>query len=137
MIGLVSCSARKLTHAAPAHELYCSPLFRLSLAYAERTCSKVYVLSALHGLVEIDAMLDPYEQRLSGPDAAEWGQRVIARIEARHEPGAVAILAGAVYADAVIAAARPGSRWAFVRPLGNMSIGARLQWLSRRAKEAA
>ena len=134
MIGLIACAAQKLDRAAPARDLYCSPLFRKSLAYVEQHCATVYVLSALHGLVALDTVIAPYDQRLSG-SASAWGRRVLVHLEERHGPGPVTILAGQVYANAVIAAARAGSRWAFIRPLGNKMIGPRLRWLNEQLRE--
>lgn len=150
MIGLVSCSARKLGHAAPARELYCSPLFRLALAHAERTCSAVYALSALHGLVELDALIAPYNRRLGGKAEREaWASRVASSLVQRHgrEAGYL-VLAGADYAVPLATALRTidghrGGSWRGVAPeliktpLAGMPMGARLRWLSQQNKEAA
>jgi hypothetical protein len=67
-VGLVGCAARKLQGPAPARELYVSQLFRKASAYAEATCDRWYILSAKHGLVHPDTVLEPYDVRLgAGP----------------------------------------------------------------------
>lgn len=136
MIGLVSCSSLKLEHAAPARELYVSPLFRMSLAYARARCSSVYVLSALHGLVELDAVIEPYDRRLDDSDVAErqiWGSTVVAELEARHGESDLMVLAGQLYAGPVrFYSGHWGRR--FLEPLRGMMLGRRLQWLTRETR---
>ena len=53
-VGLVGCAKQKHIGTHPARYLYRSPLFRLALSYAERTCDEVLILSALHEVVEPD-----------------------------------------------------------------------------------
>lgn len=64
-IGLVACCSAKLPHAAPARDLYVSPLFTKSRAYVERTCGKWFILSAKHFLVDPDQVLAPYDESLN------------------------------------------------------------------------
>jgi hypothetical protein len=45
-IGLVGCVKSKRSQAAPARELYSSPLFRGRRDWVERTCDRWFVLSA-------------------------------------------------------------------------------------------
>lgn len=143
MIGLVSCGAQKLGHAAAARHLYTSPLFQLSRAYAEQRCSQVYVLSAFHGLVELDRVIAPYDRRLpSGKrDRMLWGEHAASCIAARHnsdEP--IMILAGVDYAHPLTVGLRTlfgyrdgayrGWTGEITEPLAGMQIGERLRWLS-------
>lgn len=84
-IGLVGCAAAKLTRPAPARELYTSQLFRKASAYAEAHSDRWYILSALHGLVSPETVLEPYNVKLghkSGPPIWEWAERVAAQLEA-------------------------------------------------------
>ncbi len=144
MIGLISCSARKLGTPAPARDLYCSSLFQRSLTYAECRCSVVYVLSARHGLVDLDTVLKPYDERLgSKQDREAWGRRVADNLIDRHGRGvAYLILAGANYAGPLATALRTHDGhhedgWRGVAkemihtPLTGMKIGERLRWLSQ------
>lgn len=64
---VIACGADKLNRPAPARELYTSPHFRHALraaqAYAGRTDSAVRILSAKHGLLELDTIVTPYDAR--------------------------------------------------------------------------
>ena len=60
-IAIVACGQSKTDYPAPARELYTSSTFRLNLAAAEAIAGRVLVLSARHGLVELDQVLDPYD----------------------------------------------------------------------------
>lgn len=158
VVALVGCCAEKLDKAAPAHELYRSPLFRLSLAHAKRMTGEVFVLSALHGLVPLDRVLEPYDLALSEMDEFErawWRHEVEAQLaellgatlDSRldedaagetdaewflHDPRLrVVLLAGALY--------RPGGflEGKLEEPLEGMGIGARLSYLKSMGEAAA
>ena len=135
MIGLVSCSSVKLDRAAPARELYAaSALFRKSLAYAEARCEETFVLSALHGVVDLEQMIEPYDHRLGAALAAgvQWGVRVVAGLVERNLRNRdLFILAGASYARPLVIALR-GARWtgAAYEPLAGKQIGDRLAFLN-------
>ena len=58
-VGLVACASQKLQRPAPARELYVSQLFKKASAYAGLTCDRWYILSAKHGLVHPDTVLEP------------------------------------------------------------------------------
>lgn len=125
MIGLVSCSSQKLDRAAPARELYCSPLFKLSLRYAQRYCDVVYVLSGKLGLVALDQIVEPYDTRVaSGWLRISWARKIATRLRRRHGEDHYFVLAGASYADPL------ASHIKVVKPLAGMQIGERLQWLT-------
>ena len=79
-IGLVGCVKSKQSRAAPAKDLYVSPLFRGRRKWVERSCSRWLILSALHGLVEPDAMLEPYDMTLvtaSSDQRHQWARQVL------------------------------------------------------------
>lgn len=154
VIGFVSCSATKLNRPARAHLLYTSPLFKMSLAYAEKRCEKVYILSALHGLVELDQVLAPYDRRLPSrkSERQNWYVRVAGSIAHRHSRDEeLLFMAGADYAKGLMTQLRcldgyrcvdrnldrydwVGWRGAMHWPLKGMGMGARLAWLSRETK---
>lgn len=84
-IALVSCSAMKADHPRPAEQLYVSPLFKMSLAFARKQKpDAVYVLSALHGLVKMDQTLEPYDQSFlkAGKEKREaWAKSTLKQLE--------------------------------------------------------
>jgi hypothetical protein len=86
-IGLVGCTKSKLPHAAPARELYStSALFRGRRDQVERTCDRWFILSAKHGLIEPDAILEPYDETLKNASRDErrrWSRTVMEQIQRR------------------------------------------------------
>jgi hypothetical protein len=59
--------------AQKARDLYTSPLYRGRRAFVEKTCDRWFILSALHGLVDPDDVVAPYDQTLA--DAKEEERR--------------------------------------------------------------
>jgi uncharacterized HhH-GPD family protein len=85
-IGLVGCVKSKLTRASRARDLYTSPLFRGRRRYVEKTCDEWYVLSAAHGVVEPNTILEPYDVSLADASTGqrrEWAQSSLEDLEAR------------------------------------------------------
>lgn len=76
---VVPCGAAKVDHAAPARDLYTGSAFRHALRAAEgeaaataRDCgvdAEVLILSALHGLVRLDQVLEPYNVKMGDVDS--------------------------------------------------------------------
>jgi hypothetical protein len=76
---VVPCGAAKLDQPAPARELYTGSYFREVLAAAETEAAatadelgvdvRVMILSAAHGLVDLDTVLDPYDLTMTGPNS--------------------------------------------------------------------
>ncbi len=133
-VGIVGCGKAKAAAPAPARDLYTGALFRKSLAHAERTCDRVYVASALHGLLELDQEVAPYERTLKVyglSDRLAWGGRVVSAIRVQ---GAVTLVvyAGADYEQPLKRAALYRG-WAVETPLHGLQIGQRLQWLTEAA----
>lgn len=151
-IGLVACSKSKLDHPAPARELYQGTLFQRASAYAERVCGTWYILSAKHGLVEPDKILEPYDvhlQDLTPEDRTGWAMRSMREIalirEYAHvdpqQPAAKTlaklyshrwlVLAGRQYRELVV----PNLPGQVLVPLGGLGIGEQIAWLSARLME--
>lgn len=70
---VIPCSGAKLDRASKARDLYVGSMFKSSLKAAEAQVAwgggAVLILSALHGLVRLDDVLEPYEQRIDQPGA--------------------------------------------------------------------
>ncbi len=139
-VVLVGCGAAKLSRRAPARELYTSNLFRMSLTYAQKIAAveRVFVLSAMHGIVPLDQELKPYERKLSDyggkQDREAWGGRTIGQLSdqpsvpPRGQRGELVMLAGKDYVEAMVFDARDAG-WQLVEPLKGLTRGARLAWL--------
>ena len=83
-IGLVGCVKSKRSVPSPAADLYVSTLFEGRRRFVERTCDRWFILSAKHGLLEPDAIVEPYDESLVGApnaDRRRWAQRVLAQID--------------------------------------------------------
>ncbi len=133
---LVGCVKGKLSHAAPARELYTSDLFRKRKAYAESRRCPWFILSAEHGLVRPDQLLAPYDRALKSQSVEyrrAWGERVATRLHEELDGlqgHVVEVHAGAAYADAI----RTGCERAgavVVTPLAGLSQGQQLAWYLR------
>ena len=65
-IVLISCVSRKGKTKAKAKDLYKGALFSNSLAYGEALIpDKIFILSALHHLLDLDTEIEPYDVTLS------------------------------------------------------------------------
>src|SRR5437879_140917 len=83
-LGLIGCVKTKAPLPAPAYELYVSSLFRGRRAFVEATCDRWFVLSAKHGLVPPEQLLDPYEATLNGVSRSAkraWADSVLGQID--------------------------------------------------------
>ncbi|ANU79764.1 hypothetical protein BI023_gp58 [Mycobacterium phage Sneeze] len=67
-IVVIPCGATKLDGPAPADQLYTSQHFRLTLRAAHKLAedqgARVFILSALHGLVAPSTVLEPYDVKM-------------------------------------------------------------------------
>lgn len=131
-IGLVGCAAAKLSHPAPAWKLYTSSLFRKATAYAIEHSDRWYVLSARHGLVHPDTVVDPYDAKLgskTGPPIWGWAKIVAEQLErelADVESPELLILAGEQYRTFLRFVDYPARV-----PMQGMGIGQQLGYLTR------
>ena len=66
MIVFISCSKTKASKKSKAKDLYTSTLFKYSLKYAEKLKpDKIYILSAKHGVLELEDKIYPYDKTLN------------------------------------------------------------------------
>ncbi|MBU4205216.1 hypothetical protein KKH26_03535 [Patescibacteria group bacterium] len=88
-IVLISCVSKKLNYRAKVKDLYISPLFKYSLAYARKlNPDAIYILSAKHGLVGLNEYIEPYNETLNEKgvhEIKEWSEKVITQISAKHD----------------------------------------------------
>lgn len=119
-IVLIACVSKKGNIKAKAKDLYISPLFTNSLAYARSLKpDKIFILSALHHLLELDKEIEPYDvtlsniprqkrklglQVLNSSEKIEWGKRVIKMLSVETDLGndKFIILAGQEYIKPII-----------------------------------
>ena len=73
-VYVIPCSGAKRANASAARDLYCGTMFSHTLGCtiamaADDAGARVLILSAKHGLLELDAHVGPYEQRIDEPGA--------------------------------------------------------------------
>ncbi len=136
-IALVSCVKSKAASPRAAKDLYTSALFRYQRAYAERHADRWFIISAKYGLIHPDAVIDPYEQTLSGAPVAarrEWARRVFQQMESAGltaECKTFLWLAGQAYQKEL---SKLLDAHEHIDPLAGMGIGHRLGWLKAKAE---
>ena len=83
-IVLISCSSKKLLHAANAQNIYVSPLFRLNLEYAKKLRpDAIYILSAKYGLLDLNTVIEPYDITLNNMPSHQvqaWAREVLRQL---------------------------------------------------------
>ncbi len=130
-IALVACGKGKLDRPAPARELYNGVLFRKASAYCEATSDRWFILSAKHGLIDPETIVEPYDLSLSHLDHGErraWAERVVADLRNRGLMGAEFHLhAGEKYARPLEPLLGEVDR-----PLRGLGIGRQLAWYRSR-----
>ena len=108
IIALISCTKRKQGYACPAKELYSkSNLFRHSYRYAGTITDKIYILSAKHGLVDENTIIEPYDETLldkSSKEKEEWAVKVAEALSAESDldNDEYVILAGKIYYEKLL-----------------------------------
>jgi len=80
-IVLISCVSKKKDYPTKAENIYESTLFKYSLEYAKSLKpDEIYILSAYHGLLELDKKIEPYDKTLNKmgvQEKREWSDRVL------------------------------------------------------------
>lgn len=136
--ALVACSASKLDRAAPARDLYTSALFRKALAYAEIAAERVWILSALHGAVELDRVIEPYDfsiAKLTQREREQWACCHVAGPLPHGQGRKIMLLCGSEYATPCRSALRDQG-WQTDEPMARLQVGERLAWLNRKIQDA-
>lgn len=133
-VCLVSCVKAKRPTLAAAKELYASNWFCLARRYVESLGCPWYILSAKHGLVAPNTVIDPYEETLNTMSVTErraWSARVVEALE-KQLPNAsqIVVLAGARYRELLMDDLRRRAAIVTV-PLEGLRIGEQLRWLSQ------
>lgn len=80
---IVPCGAEKAAEPVPARDLYLGSMFRQAFATATAAAGpadRVLILSALHGLVDPDTVVAPYDVRM-GDDASVDADTIAAQAE--------------------------------------------------------
>jgi hypothetical protein len=131
-VVLISCVSKKLPYKAQAKDLYTSPLFTYAFRYAfQLKPDMIFILSAKYGLLNLEEVIDPYDQTLNTmttQDAREWAKGVLEKLSLKTDINQTTFtfLAGEKYRRFLIPELRH-----FSIPLEGLSIGRQLQRLKQ------
>ena len=132
--ALISCSKSKGGHRDLARNMYVSSLYRKSVMAAEGWGLSFSILSAKHGLLDPDEVIEPYDLTLKGASKefkAEWAHRVDAQIRRSIDPKKhLIVLAGDDYYAPLIEAGMKDPL-SFFAPMKGLSLGNRLAFLNQ------
>lgn len=138
-VAFVSCVKSKHGSAAPARDLYVSQLFRGLRCYAETHADVWYILSAEHGVLFPDQVVEPYERTLNTmnkEDRVAWARRVQQQIlDVLPDDSEVILLVGMRYREEIEPFLRERGISVTV-PLEGLGIGRQLQELKRLRNDA-
>jgi len=136
-IVLLSCVSKKKSFATRAEELYESSFFKYALKYAKKQePDHIFILSALHGLVELNQILAPYNvtlNNMSTKDRKQWTSQVFIqmqnkKVDLSHDH--FIILAGEKYRQYLLPFMKNYSI-----PMQGLPIGKQLQFLKNEVQE--
>lgn len=137
-IALVSCVSSKTPEVNPAERLYTSPLFRKASSYARQIADEWYILSAEHGLLHPDTVVEPYDKTLNKMPAAErraWAQEVLGQLGQVLRPADhVVFLAGKRYREHLVEPIKEMGCTVGI-PMEGLGIGKQLRWLNQHLED--
>lgn len=131
---LISRTKAKLTTPAPARDLYSSPAFQMKRRMAERDAADWLVLSAKHGIVRPNDIVEPYDETLTGMGISgrrAWADRVLpALVPVAKGYSHVVCLAGQNYIEFLVQPlTEAGIRVSL--PLKGLRQGEQLSWMTK------
>lgn len=133
---LVSCTNKKQDTTMAAKDLYAaSPRFRYSVCYAESTGTPWYILSAEHGLLNPETVVEPYDRSmkdLSRWQRQQWAERVSAALDQCLDGvDSVCFLTGKDYYEYLLTPLATRGI-AYDLPLARLRQGEQVSWLKAR-----
>jgi len=136
-IVLISCVGEKALEPMPAQDLYQSDWFKKARKYAEQNGDRWFILSALHGLLDPDHLIYPYEKtlnKMSVYERGQWSQMVWDQIRKKIPKGRIIFLAGEKYRFP-LSIIMEGAGYYIEVPMKGMGIGQQLSWLKSQIKQ--
>ena len=141
-LHLVQCVGKKADAPCAAKDLYVSPWFKKARRYVEKQGGPWFILSAQHGLVAPDQVVEPYNRTLSQMTAGTrklWAEKTAAELASElraRNPKRLVVLAGELYREFL---AEPVLEdllnIGISTPMEDMGIGEQLRWLTEQLGE--
>lgn len=118
-----------------AKKLYQGAIFKKTLRYCfQESFDEIYILSAKHGVLDLDQKIEPYDKtlsRMTQVEKKEWDRLVISQLKEKNIKGEFWFFCGKNYYENIILVF-PGKT-----PWKNLRIGKILKWLSNNLKKGA
>ncbi|MGE7473353.1 DUF6884 domain-containing protein [Bosea sp. NPDC003192] len=137
---VIGCSGEKRREAAPAKKLYTSRRFKASIALADALAAPHAVLSAKHGIVASETLLEPYDlhlSALSGTEQDAWARQALEQLRAHACGRNITLLASSEYVDPLVKINNNGVKQLIIQSpwsdLGKPDIGV---WLNKARRMA-
>jgi len=133
-ICLIACVSLKDTRKMRASDIYLSPLFKKAKDFAQKNSDRWYILSAKHGLIAPNTIIEPYNKTLnnmSREDRKKWANNVFQELRKKTKSNdEITFVAGLRYRqDLVPLLSERGNK--ICVPMEGLGIGKQLQWLSK------
>lgn len=132
-IVLISCASKKRPSRSKAKDLYTSTLFTLNLQFAfSLNPDGIYILSAKHGLLELETEIEPYNltlNNMSNDEIKKWALKVLSQLREKTDldNDIFIFLAGDKYRKYLIPHIK-----SYEVPLTGLPIGKQLHYLKSR-----
>jgi hypothetical protein len=135
---LISCASKKSQTPLKAKDIYISPLFIKAKKFAQFNADKWFILSAKHGLLDPECLIEPYDKTLlhmSKEQQMKWADKVIRDLYNVTSPeDLIVILAGEAYRKYIVPELKK-TGYSVQLPTEGLSIGKQLQWLNTKIIE--
>ncbi|MDH6674286.1 cytoplasmic iron level regulating protein YaaA (DUF328/UPF0246 family) [Paenibacillus sp. LBL] len=133
---MISCAKTKQSSPCKAKDLYISDLFTKAKKYAESNYDSYFILSAKHGLLDPEEIIEPYDLTLNNQKKdfiEEWSINVSKQLQDTLEEGvSLYFHAGFKYRQFLIPQLE--SHFNCFTPLLGMGIGEQLAWYKLNTK---
>lgn len=135
-IALIQCASKKKSCKAKASELYTSTLFLYARKYIEKIHpDKWFILSAKHGLLCPDTVIEPYNvtlNKMRAGERTEWARKVVKELaqHANLHKDHFIILAGTKYREHLLQYLHSHEI-----PMANLPIGKQLKFLKKNCSD--
>jgi len=129
---LVSCVGQKQTTVMKASELYISPWFMLAKQYCLFHGHQWFILSARHGLLDIETNIEPYNLTLKECNERyqrAWSQRVVRDIIQRIDITTSLMMFAGLRYRRFLCPLLMRHGYDIQVPMRGLGIGRQLQWL--------
>jgi hypothetical protein len=137
MIALVGCVKTKIEVSAKAKDLYLSPLFKKTVSFIKsKDYNDWFILSAKYGLIDKEAIIDPYELTLlsfSQEQLKEWSDWVFNEIKKR-KLNDLHFYCGSKYHNEFILQSLKINNIRYSLPLKGLSLGQRLSYFNKQTR---